>query len=350
MLMTMVWVRAHEEPETAWWGEATDRVLMAACWRGMGGRPGEDGSPVCHVRKDGLDGIIGVFDGLGGAGARPAWLLEEAGDPLAGAHVASHVASLATLAWYARTTTRWAGGLHEAIHDALTDAERESNLPKPRFSGTAMRTLPTTVAVIEFRTMAANTIAHIQAMWAGDSRCYMLEPERGLARLSMDDLPADDALEALRDSPVMTNVAGVDRPFTIHSTATMASPPVVLLVVTDGFTDFIEAPHQLELELLRALADSGDTTSWAETVARRISATAQDDATMVAVGLGFDGFADLQARFAGRLEALQALDSDTIGRADPGDRDSRTQAANDAWAQYRADYERIVPRREAKVA
>jgi len=332
---------AGDGARIAWWSAEGGAVPAIAAWRAVGAatRPGEDGSPCVRVHRRFAQGIVGVFDGLGGAGARDAWQLPGDEKPLTGAHVAANVASLACHRWYA-DGERHSASLAQALHATLVHADELSNAPRQAIRGSAMRTMPTTVAVIRFEEFGDGIRA--MAMSAGDSRCYLLRPATGLQQLSVDDTRVPDALVALRESPPMTQVAGADRPFELREAVHICDPPLVLLVATDGYFDYVETPHQLELECLRALAAAETFADWAEGLARYAAEHARDDASLAAACFGFADLPAFRSAFAKRLAALEQLEADTLQRADPARPEAREQARAEAWERYRTLYEALL--------
>ena len=337
----MVWLDAHGDRRRAWWSHHSSDLTIAGAWFAVGDtRAGEDGTPCVRVREGGEEGLIAVFDGLGGAGTRPAWQMAEHEKPLSSACVASNVASLATLRWHQRGDLS-ADRLKDDLLEALREADDASNVPKPRFSGSALRQLPTTLAAMTYCVMDSGRTMIARSLSVGDSRCYVLDAE-GLRQLSADDTRGEpDALEALRSAPPMTATVGLDRPFDLGEQAHAVATPVVLLVATDGCTDYVVAPHHLELRLLRALADAPDATVWARLIIERIAGVAGDDATLLALAYGYGSFAALQDAFAERLRTLEELEAATVGRSDPADAAAKDRAADEAWASYRTTYESL---------
>ena len=98
--------------------------------------------------------------------------------------------------------------LRDRVRSCLRDAVPAR---RSKITGTMRRTLPTTLAALRFRVTSGELAC--RALWAGDSRAYLLTPRSGLQVLTRDHTEETDTLEQLRGaSPPMTNVlcAGPD--------------------------------------------------------------------------------------------------------------------------------------------
>lgn len=335
--------KGSETERLAWWGVETAGLSLAACWYAVGEeRAGEDANPCVCVAPDGSRGLIAVLDGLGGAGTAKVWQLAEDEAPLTAACVAAHVASVAFLNAYREKGRLSAAEVQDAITSTLREAEAVVNVPKPRFSGSALRSFPTTLASIQFG-LNSDAAEQVEAsvIWLGDSRCYVMQPELGLMQVSRDDTRgAPDALEALRAAAPMTSTIGLDRPFALHQHDIGFRRPAVIVVCTDGCTDYVVSPHRFEHRLLSTLAASDAPQEWARLLGERTADVAGDDASLVVAALGYPSFEALRLAFEPRWEWVDDLDANTIRRADPHDPESRTAAADVAWSKYRKSYER----------
>ncbi|QXJ26548.1 serine/threonine protein phosphatase [Actinomadura graeca] len=303
---------------------------------------GEDAEPLLVHHVPTGEGIAAVFDGSGGSGSAAALELP-AGRPRSGAWVGARVARTAAESWFHATVAEAGrGGRHG--HPAALE-ERMTGLLTPmrsgrssRLVGNIRRELPTTMAAVRYR--RGERRVGLRALWAGDSRAYVLSPWAGLQALTRDHTAETDALEQLVQDPPMTNVICADRPFRIDEAAAEFDLPCVLVCATDGFFGYVDTPAHFEWHVLHALREARDAAEWADLLCAAVAAYTADDASLAVVALGYRGFEDLRGCFARR--------ADTVARAywlgrerqgDPGFREWRHRT----WRAYRPDYERRIP-------
>lgn len=285
---------------------------------------GEDAEPLLAHHEPSGRGLIGVFDGAGGAGRSPS-----------GAHtqawVASRVTRAATQEWFT-TRPRTPLGAH------LAAALRALPSTPVRVRGSLRRDYPTTLAALAYQ-VAGGTLTW-EALWAGDSRCYLADPVLGLQQLSRDDTDEPDALSALIQDPPMHNLVHAGH-FTVNGAPGGADLPCVLLCATDGFFGHLATPAEFEHVLLDTLTSAQDTTHWAALLTERVIGYTGDDATLALIALGHRGFADLRARYARRAREVRVRHAEPMARA--SGRDAVVAARSRSWAAYRGDYERRLP-------
>ncbi|WP_243794347.1 protein phosphatase 2C domain-containing protein [Saccharopolyspora gloriosae] len=334
-------VLAAITPRTAVWHHWSPGLLALGVWTEKAADKGEDAEPlVLHDRSQDT-GLLAVFDGVGGAGAgvgRTAQGIERSN-----AWVGSRVARGLAEDWFATT------GRHdspEAEHSLDRHLARRlgelRGARRGRISGSMRRDLPTTAAAVHYAVRAGEVVWEV--LWAGDSRCYVLESGRGLQQLSRDDTESDDALTLLTQDPPMTNMVCANRPFTIHSVPGRAATPCLLVCATDGFFGYLDTPAEFEFVLLDALANAGDVGEWSALLASSVSSYTGDDASIAVVALGYDRFDELRAAFARRRRELLTGHVKPVRRR--SDRESLVAARAESWSRYRGHYERRMPSRE----
>ncbi|WP_233580596.1 PP2C family protein-serine/threonine phosphatase [Streptomyces triticirhizae] len=287
--------------------------------------------------RAGGEGVLAVFDGSGGAGAAPAWEAPD-GDTRSGAWVGSRVARLAVESWFHRAVTRRDGDSPDALRDDLGDLLALAPSQHSKITGTMRRSLPTTLAGLRFWTASGEI--RWQALWAGDSRAYVLSPRFGLQAVTRDHTEETDTLELLRSDPPMTNVISRDRPFHIETQRMTLHLPCVLLAATDGFFGYVHTPADFELLLLDTLSRAGDMAGWATELHRLVSDYSGDDASLSLVALGYADFEQLRHAFMPRGETLTAWLRRGGRPSVEGDAMRRWQ--DRTWAEYRGDYERLL--------
>lgn len=330
---------AEADPGRAVWYHQDASLLAVGVWTERRVGAGEDAEPLlAHHRPTGT-GLIGVFDGSGGSGAAIA-LESPAGAPRTGAWVGSRVARAASETWFAETVTgrgpdRDAAALRGRLARSLAPMRPAR---ATRLVGRMRRELPTTMAALRYRRRGGGL--ECRALWAGDSRAYLLTPGGGLQVLTRDHTDEADALEQLLQDPPMTNVICADRPFRIDQADHGVPLPCVLVCATDGFFGYLDTPAHFECHLLRELRDARDAADWADLLCARVAGYTADDASLSLAAIGYRDFEQLRDAFSRRTDdVLRAhwLDSPPLG--EPEFRTWRSRS----WREYRTGYERLMP-------
>lgn len=277
-------------------------------------------------------GIIAVFDGCGGSGART--------HPDYGDHSEAYMASRLC-----------AGALYECMQEGLgtvTDpVEFVRDLIVPHLSRTlranvpeyrggirikGMRTLPTTMAAALIQQEAKGMLA-VTPIWAGDSRVYILD-ETGLSQLTVDDSNQPDPMEGLYDDGTLTNVVCQDQPIRLNCRTLHVKPPFMVLAASDGCFGYVSTPMEFEGMLLHTLLESENVAQWEEKLRALIAKYAGDDHTLFLASFGYNSFENIQKTFQPRYEQLQKDYLQTVWATPWEDRDTRRQL----WATYRENY------------
>ena len=249
---------------------------------------GEDAPPL--VVAGTCAAFIGVWDGLGGAGAQ---LYEVDGETRTGAYLASRLARDVTERTLASAgvldVPRLDGTQVESFVDRLTAdlvaafAARAAELGvgSTKIKGMLRRTLPTTFAGLIVRPDNRGAMAF--SLSAGDSRAYALGATLGLRQLSLDDLKYPrDPLQALSDDSPISNLISLD-PFKIKVKAYQTSREAMFLVATDGCFGYVPAPWHFEGMLLRALLAGRSRDEVQAAIRGLVVDRTADDATLAAL-------------------------------------------------------------------
>jgi serine/threonine protein phosphatase PrpC len=341
---------------------------------------GEDAEPFSTEGPDGAL-VMGVFDGLGGAGGAR---YDIDGVERKGAYIASRLARAATeaeasealrpVAQSRRGPKRGAGAGEpsEEFADQLesrlcrdfeTTARSLGGEPS-KLRSSMVRILPTTAAIATLglprQGDSGRPARRVSAIWAGDSRIYALSPTRGLAQISRDDIRADaDAFTSLSTDPPIDNCISASEPFVLRRAAWDLDVPGLVIVATDGCFGYLPTPAHFERMLLEALTSSASLTECQQRLNERIASVARDDATMVIAILDCGKFADLQmallerrsyldAAFVSPYEwqhrqvvAAEAALAEETARRD-AQIEARDRCAAELWDQYRSGYERFL--------
>jgi serine/threonine protein phosphatase PrpC len=317
---------------------------------------GEDADPILRVGPD--LGLLGVFDGMGGAGGR---VYDTPDGRHTGAWIASRFArNVVERLMLELIKPEWnldgpatAAELHRVLASSLAARLEELKAPETSLRSKLVKALPTTMtlAVLQRTDPAAGSYA-CHLFWAGDSRAYVVDPDAGAMQLTTDDLRSGgDAMRNLTDDSVMSNCISADTEFHINHRQVELQAPFLLLCATDGCFAYVRSPMHFEHLLLSTLRAARDASGWQRGLEAAVSAVTGDDAAMALLGLGADlgGFkqrfkdrtAELQRRF---IDPLEELD----GRVQRAEQDlaalraRRAETGAELWGAYKHGYERYL--------
>lgn len=314
--------------------------LATSVWTEKKPGRGEDAEPLFVHQLSSGEGVVGVFDGAGGAGAAAAGT-SASGLERTQAWLASRFTRALVEDWFVGTD-RVHEDLREHIASALVGARGTA---RRKILGTMRRELPTTMAVLHYRW--GDETAEWAALWAGDSRAYVLDARAGLQQVTRDDTESSDALELLTQDPPMTNMVCADRPFEVHVARGSTNVPCVLVCATDGYFGYVTTPAEFEDVLLRTLERSETMRQWGNALADEVTGYTGDDASLVIVALGFTGFTQLRQELRERTSVVREHAAEVAAVA-PGDLAALSAVRAASWARYREDYERLMPVKEPR--
>jgi serine/threonine protein phosphatase PrpC len=317
---------------------------------------GEDADPILRVGPD--LGLLGVFDGMGGAGGR---VYDTPDGRHTGAYIASRFArNVVERLMLELIKPEWnldgpatAAELHRLLASSLAARLEELKAPETSLRSKLVKALPTTMtlAVLQ-RTDPAEGSYACHLFWAGDSRAYVVDPDAGAMQLTTDDLRSGgDAMRNLTDDSVMSNCISADTEFHINHRQVELQAPFLLLCATDGCFAYVRSPMHFEHLLLSTLRSARDASGWQRALEAAVAAVTGDDAAMALLGLGADlgGFkqrfkdrmAELRRRFIDPLEELdgqvQRAEQDLAAL-----RARRAEAGAELWGAYKHGYERYL--------
>ena len=316
---------------------------------------GEDSDPIL---RDGPDlGLLGVFDGMGGAGGT---VYETPEGRRTGAYLASRIArdvveqrmlDLLEPDWHLNGKAA-ARNLQHSVQQALKQRLQELNPAPSSLRSRLIRALPTTMAVVALqRTQAGGPTWAGHVFWAGDSRAYVFE-SRGASQLSTDDLrDPGDALANLRRDSVVSNALSADTEFHINYRRVELRSPFLVVCATDGCFGYVRTPMHFEYLVLSHLLEARSTEAWSSALQAEIAAVTGDDAAMSTLGVGAD-LKEFQKLFAPRVgelasDFIEPLDelSDAVTRAEQELRALQSRQLDEMtekWNRYKSDYERYL--------
>ncbi|HET9303394.1 MAG TPA: protein phosphatase 2C domain-containing protein, partial [Propionibacteriaceae bacterium] len=316
---------------------------------------GEDSDPIL---RDGPDlGLVGVFDGMGGAGGT---VYETPDGRRTGAYLASRIArdvveqrmlELLEPDWHLNGKAA-ARDLQHSVQQALRQRLQELNPAPSGLRSRLIRALPTTMAVVALqRTQPSGPTWAGHVFWAGDSRAYVFESQ-GASQLSTDDLrDPGDALANLRRDSVVSNALSADTEFHINYRRVELRAPFLVVGATDGCFGYLRTPMHFEYLVLSHLLEARNTEAWSSALQAQIASVTGDDAAMSTLGVGTD-FKEFQKLFAPRVAELgsdfiEPLDelSDAVTRAEQELRALRERQLDETaerWSRYKSGYERYL--------
>jgi serine/threonine protein phosphatase PrpC len=327
------------------WNEVT---ALAAVWTEKKKGRGEDAPPTGLYQRSSGRGVIAVYDGAGGAGAREVGRTPD--EEVTSAFVASRAARFALEDWFVTTAPKRRLPDGDDLHDALLDGLNQVGIaPRGKIRGNMVRHLPTTVAAIEYEILD-NRRVELASRWAGDSRSYVVHPTMGLQAVSLDDTQDSDALVLLLNDQPMSNVVCADRPFHVNEFLGVEPLmlPVVIACATDGFYNYLPTPTHFEYLLLQTMQDAQGMQEWAQALAGRVQQYTSDDASLVIAALGYRNYQAMKHDYQTRYKHLGRHYVHPFGRAQESGSDSDVVAIRtDQWARYREGYEIWIRQMEA---
>lgn len=335
--------------------EATDdtepRVALSLYLEQVQGE-GEDSEPLVLVGYE--RSLLGVFDGLGGAGGT---VYDTPGGKHAGAWFAARVARDVVAGHMPEVVgpgpeidgERTAQQLAERLRKALAERLAEFDAPRSTLRSKLLKAMPSTMAVAYLmRGEGGSYTCH--AFWAGDSRLYLIDPAAGAQQLTTDDLRSDnDAMANLVDDSVMDNCLSADTDFVVHHRRVELQAPFLVLAASDGCFGYLASPMHFEHLILSALAGAASPDGWREALRTGIEQVAGDDATLALLGVGGD-LTELKSRYRERTDLLRATYIEPIEELEREMERAQREAQEllerrsalraELWTKYKPDYER----------
>lgn len=241
---------------------------------------GEDAPPLLRTLDNGF--VLGVFDGMGGAGAE---VFLEDDQKHTGAYFASRTVK-DTVEQYALNNNPYctemvslSNTLKEKITAALQTKRDSLKGFQSLLVSKMVKTLPTTMAVSFISNEKGKW--KIRVLWAGDSRIYLLAPRIGLCQLTKDDLSVNqDPFQNLYNDSSLNNMVNLSQDFTINYREYEADLPCVVFASSDGCFGYLASPMHFESLLLHTMFASDSVDEWKLKLAQKLGEVACDDCTM----------------------------------------------------------------------
>lgn len=273
-------------------------------------------------------GIVGVFDGCGGSGSRK----YERFKHKTGAYMASRIVSGAVRDWFRELPDQ---GNSSADDLELLKSKIKSYLKLSKeigggtssIKGSLSKEFPTTASMI---IVSKDALGQALCLWAGDSRCYLLDAQ-GLKQLTEDDLHGLDAMENLSADGVLTNVISASKEFVLHQKMISFGQPSILFAATDGCFGYFKTPMEFEYLLLSTLKEADNVEEWEQSIFEVLRKISGDDYSLCGMSIGFGDFQRLKQALLPRCRQVY----DTY----IADLESRTYEEKlDLWKEYKRDY------------
>lgn len=257
---------------------------------------GEDAPPLLVVKEQGC--AIGVFDGMGGAGASTCQ--SDFGDNHTKAYVASRIIKNEIENYLNNQQTEWkvsAEGIKDIIVKRLNQEKEDyPSANKSILRSKLVRDFPTTMALVTIQDKESEL--EIDSYWAGDSRCY-LWTEEGFYQISKDDLIGNsDPMDNLHNDAPMSNCICADRDFSInHMKIKLSQNPVIAICATDGCFGYFPTPMHFEQLLRNKLKESKSIEEWREKIIEDIQQVTGDDTSLSLIGINIESYKELKNCF-----------------------------------------------------
>lgn len=300
--------------------------------------PGKGEDSFCYSFCDSA-GMLGVFDGCGGAGARTHAYYSGKTE----AYMASR---LCAGAFYDLFRMHYPEQQDTAafVRDVLQPGtlEQLSRFQPPKVPGTIqirgsmVRTLPSTAAAVIVQAQDDGSVK-VVAIWAGDSRVYILDG-RGLAQLTVDDATVTDPMLNIYEDGILKNIFCSDRAMHLNYREVVVKPPFMVLAASDGCYGYVTTPMEFEGLLLRTLLASKNVAHWEQILADAIGSFAGDDHAMCLAAFGYEGFDELKYSFNERTMHLWNTYIQPVENLPAEQREPRFAL----WEMYKHDYLRYL--------
>ncbi|MBR2237539.1 MAG: protein phosphatase 2C domain-containing protein [Prevotella sp.] len=308
---------------------------------------GEDAPPILMAK--GQSYAVGVFDGMGGAGA--ATCKSDYGEGLTKAYVASRITASSVelyLSNHLNTEDVSTEDLKQIIMQRLKEEiQKYPPQTKSILRSKLVRDYPTTMALVVLT--KGNDNISIDSYWAGDSHCY-LWTLKGFFQISKDDLEEkNDPMENLHNDSPISNCICADRDFTInHQHIELPKEPTIILVASDGCFGYYPTPMHFEYVLSSTLQKANNEKDWECLIKENIMKVTGDDCSFSLIAIGFSSFEDFKKSMkAYKVEGFPILleQEETIAYFEKElakEKEMYEQNVTARWEKYKSNYMKFI--------
>ena len=289
---------------------------------------GEDSFSLCIGKNSAYSG---VFDGCGGSGFR----LCRGFSKKTEAYMASRFASGAMYDWFQVfgdssdfSSINKAKSIKEYLDKGFSLSSKY-NSQSAKIGGSLVRDFPTTAAIA---ILSENIV--LDALWAGDSRIYLLDWS-GLAQVSVDDVDEIDAYNNLFDDSVMNNVLSADGKYVLNHKKINLTGPSLVITATDGCFGYFQSPMEFEFILLDSLMSADSIQKYKINLKNYIERVTGDDYSLGMIALNYGSFKKLQSTLQERYDSLKR---DYINAINENINDESIRF--NLWKKYKPNYEK----------
>lgn len=303
---------------------------------------GEDAPPLLVVSDDRQKYVVGVFDGMGGSGSA---LYEENGETRTGAYLASRVTKETAEQFFKEqinnenfeVNENFIDSLKGKIVEGLKEKLSKQNYEKSNIRSSLVRTFPTTMAIGQVS--QHSNMLKLKALWAGDSRIYILSSEKGLVQLTKDDLKLNnDPFQNIENDSPLSNMVYLDGDFQINFQEVEETSPAIFLAATDGCFGFFPTPIHFEILILQTLQSSDSMQEWQQQIIEILKSISGDDCSISLVGLmdKTANFSEFKECFRNRSDILYLNFMKEIAEAEKNiDKQERKKVYEKLWNEYK---------------
>ncbi|WP_400233921.1 PP2C family protein-serine/threonine phosphatase [Methanomethylophilus alvi] len=263
---------------------------------------GEDAPPFAS------DGILVVCDGLGSG----CHIFEVEGEKASHAHFASRETSRIVSQFLESNRDIILNGKDDdavalAIRDAIIRGLKrfsdkyKISLEAIGVRGSTFRTLPTTLASMVYGEIDGHLTA--VCFWVGDSRCYCLDPRKGLMQLTKDDaIVVQNAMESIIEDAPMSNVINLSSDFHVNCARYVLDSPCLLMAASDGMFAYRDTPMDFEHIFLSKTKGCEDPL---QNIILETESKHMDDCTLACAAIGIDNVDDYWTLFSDRAKTIE---------------------------------------------
>ena len=283
----------------------------------------EDAPPVTNEK------FSVICDGLGGSGSIKHRIIEkDSTTPVnrTSGYLGSRIVAESVVSYYTQNYSQleevifqkldfkyavenFLAALKNHINNAFADKISEYNIDTERATKT-LKIFPTTLASAIY--FIAKNKMYILAIWAGDSRVYILSPSYGLQLLSLDD--AKDAEDAMKSASEMENCISAGRSFHLNYALYEMDGPGIVFCCSDGCFDYMQTPLHFEWLLLQTMLEyvpkaKQDNLGLALgcSIKDSMYQTIGDDTTMAGIIYGIESSSELKKCYKSRMDRFSHI-------------------------------------------